>query len=146
MICILYDDLYPKDEWNFVFGLASSMKRTGVFSFARYKAPFIPEAEDTQNKLLYRALKVMTHEIGHMFNLKHCIYYKCLMNGSNHFEEFESKPGYLCGICLRKLQLAIGFVCQEREKLLCEECQKNGNEFAQTSGFYLSRLKFFENK
>ena len=30
------EDLYPRDEWNFVFGLADMMGRNGVFSFSRY--------------------------------------------------------------------------------------------------------------
>jgi hypothetical protein len=33
-------DLYPEDDWNFVFGIASLIKRTGVFSIARYDENF----------------------------------------------------------------------------------------------------------
>jgi archaemetzincin len=40
MIGVCLSDLYPKDEWNFVFGLASIKGRTGVFSFARYDERF----------------------------------------------------------------------------------------------------------
>jgi len=29
----------------------------------------------------------MLHEIGHMFGLKHCVYYECLMNGIMSVEE-----------------------------------------------------------
>ncbi len=29
-------DIYPKEEWNYVFGLASTTNRTGIFSFARH--------------------------------------------------------------------------------------------------------------
>ena len=36
-------DLYPRDEWNYVFGLASIRERTGVFSFARYDNRFFTE-------------------------------------------------------------------------------------------------------
>ena len=35
----------------------------------------------------YRACKVMVHEVCHMFGIKHCVYFHCLMNGSNHDEE-----------------------------------------------------------
>ena len=28
--------------------------------------------------------------------LKHCIQYECVMNGSNHLEESDFKPQYLC--------------------------------------------------
>lgn len=40
LIAVAFTDLYPKDEWNFVFGLASIRERTGVFSFARYDPRF----------------------------------------------------------------------------------------------------------
>lgn len=40
LIGIAFTDLYPKDEWNFVFGIASIRERTGVFSFARYDPDF----------------------------------------------------------------------------------------------------------
>ena len=33
-------DLYPKDEWNFVFGLAMSAGFCGVYSLARYLSNF----------------------------------------------------------------------------------------------------------
>lgn len=29
-------DIYPKEEWNYVFGLASLANSTGIFSFARH--------------------------------------------------------------------------------------------------------------
>lgn len=77
-------DLYPSDDWNFVYGIGSLVKGVGVFSFARY----LNEDDDIlskiivdQDTLLYRACKIMAHEISHMFGLRHCIYFKCLMNG-----------------------------------------------------------------
>jgi len=33
---ITMSDLYPRDEWNFVFGLASQTSNCGVYSLARY--------------------------------------------------------------------------------------------------------------
>lgn len=33
--------------------------------------------------LMLRIFKIATHEIGHMFGLLHCIYYNCLMMGTN---------------------------------------------------------------
>lgn len=49
-----------------------------------------------------------------MFGVRHCIYYKCLMNGSNHLEESQKKPSYLCVVCLRKMQSNIKFDILER--------------------------------
>jgi archaemetzincin len=34
-------DLYPRDSWNFVFGLASLENACGVFSFCRYNPEFL---------------------------------------------------------------------------------------------------------
>jgi len=33
----------------------------------------------------------------------HCTAFECLMNGSNHQEERDSRPLHLCPICVRKL-------------------------------------------
>lgn len=58
-----------------------------------------------------------------MFGLDHCIYYECVMNGSDSIEESDSQPLFLCPICLRKLQKVIKF---DFEKM------------------YISLLEFFE--
>ncbi|EDY16810.1 hypothetical protein CfE428DRAFT_5619 [Chthoniobacter flavus Ellin428] len=39
----------------------------------------------------------------------HCTYYSCVMNGSNHLAESDSRPLHLCPVCLRKLQWSTGF-------------------------------------
>jgi len=91
-------------------------KRTGVYSFARYHESFYttgtPPTEedfDLTPRFLLMCLKVMTHECGHMFGMSHCIFFNCLMNGSNHLEESENRHSFLCPVCLRKLQFSIGF-------------------------------------
>lgn len=45
----------------------------------------------------------MTHEIGHMFTMEHCIYAKCNMNGNNSLQEADNQPLYLCSQCTAKL-------------------------------------------
>jgi archaemetzincin len=102
-------DLYPKDDWNFVFGQASLSERVGVFSFARYDDAFFGEPPSPPQVVRRRALQVLTHEVGHMFGLDHCVHYSCNMNGSNSMEEGDTQPSYLCPVCLRKLQHTIGF-------------------------------------
>uniref|UniRef100_A0A096NU00 Archaemetzincin-2 n=1 Tax=Papio anubis TaxID=9555 RepID=A0A096NU00_PAPAN len=135
-------DLYPRDSWNFVFGQASLTDGVGIFSFARYGSDFysmryegkvkklkktsssdysifnnyyIPEITSV---LLLRSCKTLTHEIGHIFGLRHCQWLACLMQGSNHLEEADRRPLNLCPICLRKLQCAVGFSIVERYKAL----------------------------
>lgn len=112
LIAVTMTDLYPGDDWNFVFGQASYKSRVGIFSFARYhpQLTFEEVAEDQADHLgLQRASKVLTHEMGHMFGIKHCIHYQCNMNGANSLRECDSTPMHLCPVCLRKLQRAVGF-------------------------------------
>ena len=98
-------DLYPDPTWNFVFGQANYANQVGVFSFARYHPDFygVKVEGNVDTLILERSLKVMCHEMGHMFGIGHCIYFHCLMNGSNHLEESDRSPHYLCPVCLRKL-------------------------------------------
>jgi archaemetzincin len=53
-----------------------------------------------------------------MFGIRHCVYYECVMNGSNHLQESDSRPLELCVVCLRKLQSNIKFDILERYKRL----------------------------
>jgi archaemetzincin len=63
IIGVTMSDLYPREEWNFVFGMASIKKRTGVFSFARYDEDFFEKElyVPDYNKIFYRSVKVMVH-------------------------------------------------------------------------------------
>jgi archaemetzincin len=111
ILAITMEDLYPEPSWNFVFGQASLRDRVGVYSFARYDPSFYgePRIAGYEMLLLRRSCKVLAHETGHMFGLSHCTYFNCLMNGSNHLVESDRRPLHLCPVCLRKLQLSIGF-------------------------------------
>ena len=88
-------DLYPQDEWNFVYGLANPSEGCGVFSFARHEDSSMDgenceiEGESADMTWLRRSLGTMVHEIGHMFGLRHCIVYECTMNGSNGSDESD---------------------------------------------------------
>lgn len=94
-------DLYPKAGWNYVFGQANLKEKVGVLSMYRFKT----ELKHTNNYAWYlnRMLKTTTHEMSHIFSLKHCTRYKCLMNGSNSLPEADTKPSWLCSDCLAKL-------------------------------------------
>ncbi|WP_052573277.1 archaemetzincin [Haloferula sp. BvORR071] len=111
MLAVTMTDLYPDEGWNFVFGEASTRHRVGVFSFARYHPAWFGGKgnEGTQKLVLRRAAKVLTHEMGHMFGIEHCIHYECNMNGANSLEEADFTPMELCPVCLRKLHYAIRF-------------------------------------
>lgn len=120
VLALTTTDLYPEPAWNYVFGQASFFDRTGVFSFARYDPAFDGSKRDASTPLLVlrRALKVMTHEIGHMFGLEHCVRARCLMNGVNHLGEADATPMDVCPVCLAKLHHAIRFDVLARERAL----------------------------
>ena len=104
-------DIY-KGDMNYLFGLAFMSSRVGIFSFHRHQ-PNAPECEffhgslqrqpGDEHVLLRRALQTLTHEIGHTFGLKHCVFFSCLMQGANSLEEAEGRMPDLCAVCLRKL-------------------------------------------
>ena len=78
-------------------------------------------------KWLECSCNVMVHEIGHMFGLRHCIYYDCTMNGTMSSDEsMRRRDATLCPICLKKLKSNIKFDCAERFKNLIEVSKKLG--------------------
>ncbi|MBI1306983.1 MAG: Zn-dependent protease [Bacteroidetes bacterium] len=109
-------DLYPKPEWNFVFGLSSLKNNVGVTSIHRFRT----RNQTGTDTLLFlrRLLKVSSHEIGHMFGLKHCIEARCVMNGSNSLDETDRGTLRLCSHCQRKIQFSIQFDPEDRTKTL----------------------------
>lgn len=122
-------DLYPKPSWNFVFGQAQLANSCGVYSLARYLSNFgssqntvyKPEEEKGgEPTIIRRACKVMCHEIGHMYGLSHCIYFECLMNGSNHLQEADKRPSFLCPLCLNKLYFIMRFDIEKRYRKMMD--------------------------
>jgi len=144
VLAITMADLYPDPRWNFVFGQASLRDRVGVFSFSRYDPVFYGESRGSQyHQLLQRrSAKVLVHETAHMFSLAHCIYFKCVMNGSNHLQESDSRPMSLCPVCLRKLQSSIRFDVLTRYQLLRQFYSNVG--FVYEQDWVTRRLKKIE--
>ena len=65
-----------------------------------------------------RSMAVLSHEVGHLFGLAHCVYFECLMKGSNSLEESDARPIHLCPVCLLKLQSSVGFDPATRARAL----------------------------
>ncbi len=97
LMALTEKDLYPKPEWNYVFGLASYRDKIAVSSMYRM------QKEADFNLSLDRLLKICSHEIGHMFGLHHCIEANCVMNGTNSMVETDRHSIRLCSLCQRKL-------------------------------------------
>lgn len=128
LVAITMEDLYPEPSWNFVFGMASLNERVGVQSFARHDPAFFgePRGDGWQNLALRRAASTMVHEISHMFGVTHCVYWKCVVNGSNHQAEADSRPLHPCPVDLRKLYAAIKFDPAAREDELAKVLREVG--------------------
>jgi archaemetzincin len=105
-------DLYPNEKMNFVFGQASLRDRVGVWSLHYLGEPDKDEREF--RACLVRALKIASHETGHMFSIRHCTRYECAMNGSNSLLEVDRHPLDTCPECMAKICWATG--CDPRER------------------------------
>jgi archaemetzincin len=127
MLGITMTDLYPDPAWNFVFGQAALHDRVGVYSFARYAG---------QSR---RNCKVVAHETSHMFGIEHCIYFRCVLNGSNHLAEADARPMHLCPVDLHKLQWSVGFDVVERYRRLRAVCERAG--FADEAQWYQREIE-----
>ncbi len=123
-IAFTSSDLWPGRGWNFVFGQASIRERVGVWSIYRNGDPDKSTADF--RLCLLRTMKTATHETGHMFSMLHCILYQCNMCGSNHREESDRRPIFLCPECLAKLCWATRSDPVTRYKKLADFSKKNG--------------------
>lgn len=103
---------------SFVFGVGLFQRRAGVYSLHRYGTRRLP--------LLRRTLQLATHELGHMFSLKHCVFYACLMNGTNSLAESDRQPLHLCPVCLAKLHHNLGFDPPTRHRRLARYYREHG--------------------
>ena len=98
-------DLFARGK-KFVFGEGSLDGRAGICSLSRL---------DSSER---RALKLMTHEAGHLLSIAHCVTHRCVMQGSNSLEESDGHPLHLCPEDLRKLEWNCGVDRRERYRRL----------------------------
>jgi archaemetzincin len=121
LIAFTNEDLYPGDaNMAFVFGQASFEDRVGVYSLYR-----LDDFADNAT-FLRRTLKIAAHELGHMFSMRHCTKYECVMSGTNHLGETDSRPIDACPECMAKVCWLSDVKPAERYKRLAEFCEKNG--------------------
>jgi archaemetzincin len=77
-----------------------------------------------------------------MFGLKHCVFFNCLMNGSNHLSESDARPLHLCPVDLRKLRHSVGFDPEARYRRLLDFSRNVG--FDDESAWLEKRLRYLK--
>jgi archaemetzincin len=122
LICLTSYDLFPGDTWNYVFGQASLDKRVGVWSMWRLGNDNGKRA--SKDLLLARTLKIAVHETGHMFSMRHCTKYECLMSGSNSLDETDRRPLDTCPECTAKIAWAMNYPLKDRYQRLADFWKK----------------------
>src|SRR5215204_1334147 len=123
-ICFTNYDLYPDENWYFVFGQATFEKRVGVWSLSRLGKP--DKSTGEYRKFLARTLKIAMHETGHMFSMAHCTKFECLMSGTNHLGETDRRPLDVCPECMAKIAWAFAYEPSERYRNLAEFWKRQG--------------------
>lgn len=97
LIAFTEEDLYPDSSMFFVFGQASLENRVGVWSLFRL------DDQANFDTFLRRTMKIAAHETGHMFSIRHCTKYECVMSGANHIGETDKWPIDACPECMAKI-------------------------------------------
>ncbi|GEJ45707.1 hypothetical protein CRS_23150 [Chryseobacterium sp. ON_d1] len=105
-------DLFPKPEWNYIFGLASYEDGVGVTSMYRFADGRLTDSNFNESFL--RLIKISSHEIGHMFGISHCLNANCVMNGTNSLPETDYHLARACSLCQRKLSSSIHYDHKKR--------------------------------
>ncbi|CAF4601965.1 unnamed protein product [Rotaria socialis] len=146
-VAVTMADIYPDETYNFVYGRARATDSTGVYSFSRLDPLFPMPPYKSMNReltdvdriiILRRCIKILLHEICHLFGLKHCIYYLCLMNGANNEIEMDQQTLFVCPVCLRKLQSSLKFNIEHMYKKFADLCESHALNFERD--WYRQRL------
>lgn len=132
LIALTSNDLYPDDNWNYVFGESYMNIGIGTFSTYHFNIDNLLKADQSfKNVQIYKdnffrmICHIAVHEIGHMFGIEHCVYYACNMNGCMSIFELVQQPTYLCPIDLRKLQYVMNLDVAKRHELLKKFYEEN---------------------
>lgn len=119
LIAFTTDDLYPDPSMNYVFGQASLDKRVGAWSLYRLSD------RATSDKFIHRVIKIAAHETGHMFSMRHCTKYECVMSGTNHLGETDRRPIDACPECMAKVCWLSQVEPKTRYERLAKFCRTN---------------------
>jgi len=88
--------------FTFIFGLAELDGNSAIISTHRLKNEFYGLPPDP-DLLKDRLLKETIHELGHLFGLRHCNNYDCVMASSTNPDELDVKGAEYCFECSNSL-------------------------------------------
>lgn len=124
LIALTLEDLFA-DDAAWVYGYADlrepSAPAIAVHSMLRYDPGFVnveARGPDFEQVIRARALRVLVHELAHLFGLRHCVHFACIMNATAGIEDVDALPWRLCPVCLRKLWVTTGFDLEGRWRTL----------------------------
>jgi archaemetzincin len=89
---------------TYIFGQAFLNGHTGIASVYRLRNELYG-IEPSEEKLRERFKKVIIHELGHTFGLKHCHTPSCVMLSSTYMEDIDQKDKSFCTKCRVELAL-----------------------------------------
>jgi archaemetzincin len=105
-LAITEADLFSRGK-KYVFGEGNLERRVGICSLARLRSP-------DEAIFLRRALKLMSHETGHLLSIPHCVRRRCVLQGANTLEESDGHPMEPCAEDLRKIRWSTGVDLDQR--------------------------------
>lgn len=106
-LCFTKEDLYA-NGLNFIYGVGMKESGVGLLSLARLGDPENPrEFKD----VVFRLMKIATHEFGHMRGLPHCTTHSCNMQGVN--SHHERTPLTFCAEDMAKVAFLNGSSLKE---------------------------------
>jgi archaemetzincin len=123
---ITHEDLMcdPDDDLDYVYGL-SREGETGLPGIAIVSTRRIwrPAAVGFELSRL-RFLKLVTHEIGHLFHAQHCLKHACNMNGVETVDQIDRHPLEVCPECMAKICWIGGTHPKVRYERLTTVCER----------------------
>jgi len=94
---------------TYIFGQAFLNGKAGIASLYRLKNELYG-IEPNDQILLERFKKVIIHELGHTFGLKHCHTPSCVMLSSTYMEDIDQKKKGFCAKCLGELEQGLSSI------------------------------------
>jgi archaemetzincin len=105
IVAITHEDLFcnSDDDLDYVYG-ASLEGEPGLPGIAVVSTRRVwqPDAVGLELSRL-RLLKLLAHEIGHLYFLTHCLTHACVMNGVETLDQIDRHPLGVCPDCMMKL-------------------------------------------